>query len=63
MFWEGEARGPSKLLYPGIEEIMFWEGEARGPSKLLYPGIEGTVRVISRDLPCKGHLTELPLNL
>ena len=37
MFWEGEPRGPSKLLYPdgSYEERSFNDGAKNGPAKMI----------------------------
>lgn len=37
MFWEGEARGPSKLKKPdgSVEERQFSNGRKNGPAKLM----------------------------
>jgi len=43
MFWEGEPRGPSKLLYPdgSYEERNYSDGEKNGPAKMV--GASGDV--------------------
>ena len=43
MFWEGEPRGPSKLLYPdgSYEERNYSNGEKNGPAKMV--GASGDV--------------------
>ena len=37
MFWGGEPRGPSKLLYPdgSYEERSFNDGAKNGPAKMI----------------------------
>ena len=47
MFWEGEPRGPSKLMYPdgSYEERNFSDGEKNGAAKMV--GASGDIFIFS----------------